>query len=59
MLKQLAKRFLRDDAGLELSEYAVMVGLIVIAVILIVTTIGGQIAAIFGRLSAALITAGG
>jgi Flp pilus assembly pilin Flp len=59
MFKALAKRFLKDEQGLELSEYAVMVGLIVIAVIVIVGTIGDQIAAIFSRLSAALITAGG
>jgi len=50
----MLKRFIRDESGLELSEYAVMVGLIVIAVIVIVTTLGTHIATLFGNLDAAL-----
>jgi len=50
----MLKRFIRDESGLELSEYAVMVGLIVIAVIVIVTTLGEHIAGIFRTLDGAL-----
>jgi pilus assembly protein Flp/PilA len=50
----MLKRFIRDESGLELSEYAVMVGLIVIAVILIVTQLGTHIADIFRGLDGAL-----
>jgi pilus assembly protein Flp/PilA len=51
-------RFLRDEQGLELSEYAVMVGLIVVITVAIITLIGGNINRIFGLLNDALTTVG-
>jgi pilus assembly protein Flp/PilA len=58
MLK-LAKKFWNDEQGLELSEYAIMIGLIAVTVIAIVTTLGGQISGIFTELSTKLSAAPG
>jgi len=55
MLK-LAKRFLSDEQGLELSEYAVMLALIVVALILAITALSTAISARFNT-TAATITA--
>ena len=33
MLKNLAKRFIRNEQGLELSEYAIMAALIIVALL--------------------------
>lgn len=40
---KLFKRFLSDDKGLETVEYAIIAGLIVVALIAIVTAIGTKI----------------
>jgi pilus assembly protein Flp/PilA len=37
------KRFLKDESGLELSEYAVAAALIALACIIAFTTLGGNI----------------
>ena len=42
MLK-LVKRFLADERGLETVEYAVMTALIVTAIVLAITTLGGAV----------------
>ncbi len=39
----MIKKFLRDETGLELSEYAVAAALVAIAVIAAFTTLGGSI----------------
>jgi len=39
----MIKRFLRDESGLELSEYAVAAALIALAVVLAFTTLGTNI----------------
>jgi pilus assembly protein Flp/PilA len=39
------KRFLRDETGLELSEYAVAAALIALAAVVAFQTLGGNIAA--------------
>jgi pilus assembly protein Flp/PilA len=41
----MIKRFLRDETGLELSEYAVAAALVALAVIAAFTLLGGNIAA--------------
>ena len=39
----MIKNFLRDETGLELSEYAVAAALIALAVVGVFTTLGGKI----------------
>jgi len=53
-MKAMLKRFIKDERGLELSEYAVMAALIIGAVVLIVTTLGTSIAAVFTNLNTQL-----
>jgi pilus assembly protein Flp/PilA len=43
--------FLRDETGLELSEYAVAAALVTLAVIAVFTTLGGKINTVIGNLS--------
>ena len=43
--------FLKDEDGLELAEYAVMAGLIVIALIATITPLRQAIGAVFERLT--------
>lgn len=51
--------FLKDEDGLELTEYAIVGGLIVIATITIISTIGDQLTTLWTKISSALTTAGG
>jgi pilus assembly protein Flp/PilA len=44
-LKQMLKRFLKDETGLELSEYAVAAALVALAAVLAFQTLGGNISA--------------
>jgi pilus assembly protein Flp/PilA len=39
----MLKRFLKDETGLELSEYAVAAALITMAIATAITTLGGNI----------------
>jgi len=48
---ELVKRFIRDEQGLETVEYAIILGLIVLATIGFVTTIGGWVSNQFGGLA--------
>lgn len=50
--------FLKDEDGLELTEYAVMGALIVIAVSAAVILMREQIIAAFNRITAVITTAG-
>lgn len=43
MMKKLMKRFWKDEAGLELSEYAVMAALIIVAIIAVIVALSGAI----------------
>ncbi len=45
----LLKRFLRDESGLELVEYAVMTALIVAALVTAITVLSGSISGRFGE----------
>ncbi len=49
MLK-LVKKFWNDEQGLELSEYAVMIALILAIAITAITLVGDRIETIFGDL---------
>ena len=53
-MKELMKRFWQDETGLELSEYAVMTFLIIIAVVVTMGLLGTRINAIFVDLIAKL-----
>lgn len=50
----MLRRFFRDERGLELSEYAVMAGMIIIVAILVILAIGNRITAIFQALKTQL-----
>jgi Flp pilus assembly pilin Flp len=53
-MKNLIARFVREDAGQDLIEYAVLVGIITVGTIAIVGTVAGQVTGIFTKLSTAL-----
>lgn len=55
-MKALVKRFLKDEQGLELSEYAVMVGLLLVVALAVIIAVGTNIDRIFGILDAELDT---
>jgi len=48
------KSFLSDDKGLETVEYAIIAGLIVVALIAIITAIGTKVQSKFQALNSAL-----
>lgn len=52
-MKQLIQKFLKDESGATMVEYAILVALISIAAIAIIVVIGGQINAAFTAVSAA------
>jgi pilus assembly protein Flp/PilA len=45
------RRFINDETGLELSEYAVAAALVTLAVIAAFTTLGGKINTVIGNLA--------
>ncbi len=53
-MKKLVEKFLRDEQGLELSEYAVMTALIIMAVITAIVALRTQIIAAFTRVTTAI-----
>ena len=44
-LKNLLNRIVRDEAGGEVLEYALIAGLIVVAAIAVITSVGGKVVA--------------
>ncbi len=54
MLTKLAKRFWNDEQGLELSEYAIMAGLIICILIAIIWAVGQNINSVFSKLNTTL-----
>ena len=50
------KKFMRDETGLELSEYAVAAALVAMAVITAFTTLGGNIGTKINNLAAKIGT---
>ena len=47
----MMKNFLRDETGLELSEYAVAAALVTLAVVAAFGTLGANINTVIGRLA--------
>lgn len=50
------KRLIKEEEGQAMTEYGLLVGLIAIAVIVILTTIGTDLAAVFTKISTKLKT---
>jgi len=53
-MKNLMKRFVRDDQGQDLIEYAILIGLITVGVVAIVATIGTWVNGQFSQLNSDL-----
>ena len=53
----LAKKFWNDESGQGLAEYALLLGLIVVGVVLIIQGMGGHIKNLFGKANNELATA--
>jgi Flp pilus assembly pilin Flp len=56
-MRALAKKFWADESGQGLAEYALLLGLIVIGVVLLIQGMGLSIQKIFGKANADLTTA--
>ena len=53
-MKAMVKRFFQDESGLETIEYAIMLALIVIGLIVVLTAIGEALVARFTEIQTAL-----
>ena len=53
-MKDLMKRFFKDERGLETVEYAIIAGLITVAAIATITLVGTQVNSKFNELLTAL-----
>lgn len=53
-MKQLIQKFLKDESGATMVEYAILVALISIAAIIAIGIIGDRIVIAFGKVQAAL-----
>jgi len=49
-MKEMIWNFIKDEDGLELSEYAVMAALIIIGIVTIIGALGDQIGVVFNDL---------
>jgi pilus assembly protein Flp/PilA len=56
-MSKLIKKFWNDEQGLELSEYAIMAGVIIVIVIAVITGMGGHINSIFTKVNNTLSAA--
>ena len=50
-MRKLVDRLIREDAGQDLIEYGLLVGLITIAAVAFITTVGGKVKTYFQTLS--------
>jgi pilus assembly protein Flp/PilA len=55
---QKAMTFIQDEEGASAVEYALLVGLIAVALVATITALGTSIGGLFGRASTALDAAG-
>lgn len=51
---KLVSKFLRDENGGEILEYALIAGLIVVAAIAVITAVGGKVLARWNSLNAGM-----
>jgi len=57
-MKNLFARFVREEEGQDLIEYALLAALIAVACFLIIQTVGSQVNTVFGQVSTQLTDAG-
>jgi pilus assembly protein Flp/PilA len=57
-MKEMFKRFMKEESGATMVEYAILVALIAVAAIVIIGVLGGQINAAFKAVSDQLSTQG-
>jgi pilus assembly protein Flp/PilA len=50
----MIRRFLKDESGVTLIEYALIAGLIAIACVVAVTALGGNLQTAYGNISTAV-----
>jgi pilus assembly protein Flp/PilA len=50
-MKNLLKRFIKEESGATMVEYAIMVALIAVVAIALISTIGGQVRDAFDNVS--------
>jgi pilus assembly protein Flp/PilA len=53
-MKTLFGRLVREDEGQDLIEYALLLGIIVVAVITTISTIGGKVSTYFSNLNSSM-----
>jgi len=58
-LADFKRRLAQDKSGAALVEYSVLVGLITIATVALITTVGGSVTTIWTKLSSVMATAAG
>jgi pilus assembly protein Flp/PilA len=56
-MKNFLNRFVREDAGQDLIEYALLAGLISLVCVAAVTATGGQVKQLFEKVQAAVTSA--
>jgi Flp pilus assembly pilin Flp len=56
-MKELAKRFLRDEKGLETVEWTIMAALIILGLVFAISTLQDEIGNTFNKLETELETA--
>ncbi len=57
-LKNTLRRFVREEEGASLAEYALLLGVITVALITVITTFRNSISNIFGKTTNTLNSAG-
>ena len=57
-MKQLMQKFLKDESGATMVEYAILVALISVAAIVIIVVVGRQVNEAFNRVSTELTNGG-
>ena len=58
-MKKLFARLLKDETGVTAIEYGLIAALVSVAILAILTTLGGSLVTIFTSISTALSTAAG
>ena len=53
-MKSLFNRFVREEAGQDLIEYALLAGLISLVCVLAITNAGTKVSALFGNVAASI-----
>ena len=54
-MRKVLARFIRDDEGQDLIEYALLAGIITTGVVAVIGTIGGKVKTLFENLDASIV----